>query len=355
MRLLRTIGSFWRIAYSASTLRRFGYAILALPLSVVCLLLALTGQAQAAARYQRRLASVPVGEAGSPQRGAPAPRRMGARVAAHAVASLPLGLACWAVLQFLRGRPASAAVAPGTCGLFQVGVGEEAVEDGLVAADLDGAVAAAPEQQEQVGGGSPGGGVALGVTAAGLQLVPGRGDEPFALGVGGVEVHRAVERGGALGLVGREELEELVDAVDGEGGVDLAGRAAGKLGVDAVDDGLLRHAPPHEAGVLLGRPGPDRGRRVGGGQDAGQPFQAGAVPGEQLAVWRAGQRALHLGAVGGALLDDAPPEVVHPADVPDEVADGPARAGGDRRLRAGALGRIGEQGSFAPQRRDVVL
>jgi len=105
MRLLRTIGSFWRIAYSASTLRRFGYAVLALPLSVVCLLLALTGQAQAAARYQRRLASrlasVPVAEAGSPQRGAPAPRRMGARVAAHAVASLPLGLACWAVLQFL--------------------------------------------------------------------------------------------------------------------------------------------------------------------------------------------------------------------------------------------------------------
>src|SRR6266545_5009685 len=237
----------------------------------------------------------------------------------------------------------------------QVGVGEEAVEDGLVAVDLDLAVAAAPEQEEQVGGGGPGGGVALGVAAGDAELVAGRGDEPFAFGVGGVEVDRAVERGGVLGPVGRPELEELVDAVHGEGGVDRADLAAGQLGVDAVHDGLLRHAPPHPSGVVLWRPGPDGGRRVGGLQDAGQPLEAVAVPGDQLVVWRALQLARYLGAVGDALLDDAAPEVVDLADVPDEVGGGPARAGGDRRLEAGTLRRVGEQGSFTAERRDVLL
>jgi hypothetical protein len=57
--------------------------------------------------------------------------------------------------------------------------------------DVDRAVGAAPQQQEQVGGRASGGGIGLGVAVADLQAVVGLGDEPLPVGVGGVEVDRA--------------------------------------------------------------------------------------------------------------------------------------------------------------------
>jgi hypothetical protein len=59
--------------------------------------------------------------------------------------------------------------------------------------DVDRAVDAAPQQQEQVVGRASGGGIGLGVAVADLQAVVGLGDEPLAVGVGGVEVDRAAE------------------------------------------------------------------------------------------------------------------------------------------------------------------
>ena len=52
--------------------------------------------------------------------------------------------------------------------------------------------------------------------------------------------------------VGHEDLEQLVDAVDGEVSRDRRDRLAdAEFGVDAVDDRLLRHPPDPEAHGLV--------------------------------------------------------------------------------------------------------
>jgi hypothetical protein len=56
-RVAGTVLSFWRVAYDAGTWRRMGYAIAAVPVCVVCPVLALAGRAGTAARYQRSLAN----------------------------------------------------------------------------------------------------------------------------------------------------------------------------------------------------------------------------------------------------------------------------------------------------------
>jgi hypothetical protein len=97
LRVSRTVLSFWRIAYGAGTWRRIGYAVVALPVSVVCLALLLAGRTRTAARYQHRLArglvGLPAGEATS--------RPWGVQVLACSIAGLAGGLVSWVVLQYL--------------------------------------------------------------------------------------------------------------------------------------------------------------------------------------------------------------------------------------------------------------
>lgn len=85
---------FWRIPYSASTWRWFAYVLVALPLAILSLPLAATGQAQVAARYQRRLARALVGTpAQEPPR-----RPTDPTVVALAAAAMLVGVACWLLL-----------------------------------------------------------------------------------------------------------------------------------------------------------------------------------------------------------------------------------------------------------------
>jgi hypothetical protein len=94
MSKLRMLLAFWWIPYSASTWRRFTYAILAPPLAVVSLVLAVAGRTEVAARYQRRLARKLVGSPASE----PPRRPRDPTVIAISVILLAIGLACWLLL-----------------------------------------------------------------------------------------------------------------------------------------------------------------------------------------------------------------------------------------------------------------
>jgi hypothetical protein len=86
--------AFWRVPYSVNTARRLGYAVLAPVLAVVGLLLTVVGQANTAARYQRRLAAALVG---SPA-GEPLNRPRERKVVIASAIMLAVGLACWLLL-----------------------------------------------------------------------------------------------------------------------------------------------------------------------------------------------------------------------------------------------------------------
>jgi hypothetical protein len=94
---MRRILSFWVTPLRPETWRRFGYAIVALPATVVCLALAVAGRADTAARYQRRLAA---GLSGRPV-GGPQHRVGVVRVIACAVAGVAIGAVTWVLLQDL--------------------------------------------------------------------------------------------------------------------------------------------------------------------------------------------------------------------------------------------------------------
>lgn len=101
-RVAGTVLSFWRVAYGVGTWRRIGYAIAAVPVCVVCLVLALAGRAGTAARYQRSLASGLTGRAaGDTATSETATSLVAARVLVGSVAGLAIGLVSWAVLQYL--------------------------------------------------------------------------------------------------------------------------------------------------------------------------------------------------------------------------------------------------------------
>jgi len=72
---------------------RFTFTLVALPLTVNCVALALAGRAPAVARFQRRLAGRLAGGSGH--------RRMGTRVAVQSIAGLAVGLAAWMLLAYL--------------------------------------------------------------------------------------------------------------------------------------------------------------------------------------------------------------------------------------------------------------
>jgi hypothetical protein len=94
MSRLPTLLAFWRIPYSASTWRRFAYVLVALPLAILSLPLAAAGQAEVAARYQRRLARGLVGTlAEEPPR-----RPTDPTVVALAAAVMLVGVVCWLLL-----------------------------------------------------------------------------------------------------------------------------------------------------------------------------------------------------------------------------------------------------------------
>jgi hypothetical protein len=94
MSRLRTLLAFWLIPYGASTWQRFAYALVVVPTAIGSLPLALAGRSEAAARYQRDLASRLVGTpADEPPR-----RPTDPAVLAISVGIAAVGVACWLLL-----------------------------------------------------------------------------------------------------------------------------------------------------------------------------------------------------------------------------------------------------------------
>jgi hypothetical protein len=95
--VVRRVLSFWVTPLRPETWRRFGYAIVALPATVVCLAMTVAGRADTAARYQRRLAA---GLSGRPV-GAPPHRVRVVSVLACSLAGLAIGVVTCVLLQDL--------------------------------------------------------------------------------------------------------------------------------------------------------------------------------------------------------------------------------------------------------------
>ena len=109
---------WWRLPFSAGTWRRTFYILLALPVGLVSVPLALLGGYRAAARLQRGLArrylALRIDE--------PAPRDTAGRVLAHALLSLPVNLVSLALTAYLWSLvPANLAypLRPGTMDSYQ--------------------------------------------------------------------------------------------------------------------------------------------------------------------------------------------------------------------------------------------
>lgn len=108
---------WWRMPFSADTWRRTLYVLLALPVSLVCVPLALLGDYRTAARWQRGLARRYMALRGGPASGEGAGRAL-----AHAVLSLPLNLVSLALTVYLWSLvPANLAypLRPGTMDSYQ--------------------------------------------------------------------------------------------------------------------------------------------------------------------------------------------------------------------------------------------
>jgi hypothetical protein len=85
--------SWWRLPFDADTWRRTLYALLALPVGVVCVPLSILGGSPAAARLQQALASSLL----AVRLEGPRPARVDARVVGHALLSLPVNALAWAL------------------------------------------------------------------------------------------------------------------------------------------------------------------------------------------------------------------------------------------------------------------
>ena len=140
--------------------------------------------------------------------------------------------------------------------------------------------------------------------------------------------------------VGHEHPEQFVDAIDGQVGRDRRDRLPGaELGVDTVDDRLLRHPPDPEPDGLVRRvPGTGRVFRRAGRELGAQP---GVGPVEQRERLLAGE-FLGWPRIGlGALLHGQGLVQVYLADVAGQIGNRPAGTGRHRRGEAG--GRDGPQ------------
>jgi len=142
-----------------------------------------------------------------------------------------------------------------------------------------------------------------------------------------VRAHQAESaEGGRVEPGGQEHVEELVDAIDGDGGIDRLGPPEGVLRVPRVHRGLVGEAAEPPSPGLHAGPGPDGGRWVARGAGLHGRLDAGVEPVQHVVGggWA--------GAVGEACpFAGCGPELrrgpaLHPPGVGQEVGDGPARA-----------------------------
>jgi hypothetical protein len=167
-------------------------------------------------------------------------------------------------------------------------------------------------------------------------------DHPLAGHVGGVEMEAPAQGLEGFRLVADlHEGEELVDPVGGEfGRLHRAVDPGGGLGVDAVDDRLVRHPPPPESGrsrTLL-QPVPDGGLGIGALQDRQRLLGAFLHPGEGVGGLGLLIQFFRADEFLRSRLDHAADPAEHPALMTGEIGHRPVGTGRDRSLEAGPTG-----------------
>ncbi len=140
--------------------------------------------------------------------------------------------------------------------------------------------------------------------------------------------------GGALDARRRGELEELVDRIGGNGGVDGELSPCCCLGIPTVHRRLLGLVADDEGNILLSCPGPNRFARVGATQGINQTGGSVAEGTEQLPeVLRLIQLLWYLGRILKPPFDDCPPEILHFVEMGHQIAHRPPWAAGHALLR----------------------
>ena len=109
-------------------------------------------------------------------------------------------------------------------------------------------------------------------------------DDPFAVGIGGMQMDRPRQRLGLLVATWRRVLEELVDRIGSHIGLYIDVLPSSHLGVPSVDRCLLHLVPGDKGNVLLMGPGPNRSGLVCRGEDVGHRDDPGPVVGKQLVI-----------------------------------------------------------------------
>ena len=180
--------------------------------------------------------------------------------------------------------------------------------------------------------------------------------EPFAGTVGAVEVQRLARAAHRFGQrPERDQVEELVDTVNGERRRDRFGATGRELRVDTVHRGLVRLPPRPETARLIGGQrvqldaGPGGRERIGHERDPGrEPFDA---------LGRRGRIAAPpvLVPCGGTRVDEVRDAPVDTADVTEQIRDRPLRTRRHRRVDARPRGGRRERASLRADRGDVLV
>lgn len=94
--MMRKVLGLWGTPFAGSTWRRFGYALLGLPVGIAGLVLAVVGRAATAARWQvrlgERLADMPAAE--------PRTERLAGRVVVQSAVTAVISAVSWLILQY---------------------------------------------------------------------------------------------------------------------------------------------------------------------------------------------------------------------------------------------------------------
>ena len=154
--------------------------------------------------------------------------------------------------------------------------------------------------------------------------------QPALIGVGCDEVDGAFDRRRTFHSECRRELEKLIDRIARNCRRNLMGSASGVLGVPAMNSGFTRLVTGDERNVFLACPGPNRFVLVGSFKSLDQVFGSFTKVGQEPRIVSGPLKDFDRIGRDQAIGDDGPPEVVDPAQMPDEIGNVPAWAFLDR-------------------------
>ncbi|CAN5199368.1 hypothetical protein BH18ACT5_BH18ACT5_17950 [soil metagenome] len=177
--------------------------------------------------------------------------------------------------------------------------------------------------------------------------------QPALVGIGRDKANGTFNRRRTFHSEHSRELEKLIDRVARNRRRDLMGPASGVLGVPAVNSGFTRLVTGNERNVLLACPGPNRFVLVGSLESLDQVLGSFTKVGQEPCIVLGSLEVFDRIGRDQAIGDDGRPEVMHPAEMPDEIGNVPSRAFLDRCVPVAVDGN-GERFGVAPNRFEIV-